>query len=448
MRRSAILVLGALAAIALGLLLLELRLRTASAPLPPPEAGGAASFRVLTLGDSITRGIDAEGGSYPRELQPLLWRAKVKGQVEVINGGVAGLETFDLSRRIDELLALHRPQVVITMIGNADTTLPERAWMNHIRVLRLFFLGFDAWKRKRAQGSGPSVRSLGDDTDYNRSFGAVLRGEKKYKEAIRAHLEVLKKDPRHQMAHIELGQICKEMGKTELAESYFRKAIALGADSRDPLKKYSWAYVLLLLLFEDTRQWEKADAVAAEIEKGFPPAYTPYDFLAEHAKKRGRASERDRLLEAGVKGKPGSARLHQLWSSRLEELGRIEEAKGFAVRAAQLESSGPLAEVTRQSYRVISERIRASGALHLAMQYPRRELGPLKELLGEERPNLRYVDNGPAFAAAMEKRKYSDFFIDDFGGTFGHMKPEANRLVAENVMAALLPWLKENNLLE
>lgn len=409
MRKPAILVLGIPGVLLFALLLLELRLRTTSGPAPELSSSAGASLRVLALGDSITRGLDREGGSWPRELQALLERSNVKGLVEVVNAAVPGLETYELSRRVDELLALHRPHVVVTMIGNADITLPEHAWLNRFRVLRLLSLWLGSLRRESARAPEAAGQ---------------------------------------QQTEMEEGQKLKDQGNLEQAEARYRRAIELGKDSPDPLKKHSWAHVLLLLLFQDSKQWHKADAVAAEIERTFPPAYTPYDFLADHARKRNRQADLDRLLEAGIRAKPDNARLHFLYSRRLEELGRLDEARRLAVRAFQLEASGPLAGVTRSSYRLISERIRAAGAQHLAVQYPRRELAPLRELLGGDRPGLLYVDNSANFAAALAGGKYSDLFIDEFGGTFGHLTPKANRIVAEAVLEKMRPWLREKGLLQ
>lgn len=410
MRKPAILILGIAGALLLALGLLELRLRTTVSPSPELSSSPESSLRVLALGDSITRGLDREGGSWPRELQSLLQREVKSGPVEVVNAAVPGLETFELARRIDELLARHRPHVVVTMIGNADITYPEHAWANRLRVLRLLSLALESLKRRNARAP------------------EQLAGR--------------------QQLEMDQGQSLKDAGKLDEAEAHYRKAIALGKDSPDPLKRHSWAHVLLLLLFQDSKQWAKADAVAAEIERSFPPAYTPWDFLADHARKRNRPADVDRLLAAGIEGKPDNARLHFLWSRRLEELGRLDEARRIAVRAFQLEASGPLAPVTRDAYRMVSSRIRAGGALHVAMQYPRRELGPLKELLGGDKAGLLYVDNSANFAAALRGGKYSDLFIDEFGGTFGHLTPKANRLVAEAVLGKLRPWLRERGLLQ
>jgi len=126
----------------------------------------------------------------------------------------------------------------------------------------------------------------------------------------------------------------------------------------------------------------------------------------------------------------------------------MEEALGESLEAKALENSGELREVTGESYRLLSEEIRSRGVLHLAMQYPRRDLEDLKAMLGPEMADLRYVDNGLNFVEALKDKKYEELFTDDFGGNFGHMTPAGNRLVATSVMKALLPWLKEKKLVD
>lgn len=123
MRRALLALAGVIAA----LLLLEAGLRIAGAVVAPPIASAVvahtAPSRILCVGDSSTQGVGASDRgkrSYPARLQEVLDRAS-PGGFEVVNLGIAGLNSSQLLNRFDALLALYEPQVVIAMIGVNDS---------------------------------------------------------------------------------------------------------------------------------------------------------------------------------------------------------------------------------------------------------------------------------------------------------------------------------------
>src|SRR4051812_29147453 len=86
------------------------------------SAGPAGEARVLTLGDSITRGVrpgvKADETFQPR-LQQLLRDKKV--EAVVVNAGVGGERTDQALGRLPGLLEKHKPQVVAIMYGHNDS---------------------------------------------------------------------------------------------------------------------------------------------------------------------------------------------------------------------------------------------------------------------------------------------------------------------------------------
>src|SRR3954469_787333 len=81
-----------------------------------------AEVRILTLGDSITKGVrpgvTAEE-TFQSQLQEQLRRQKVSANV--INAGVGGERTDQALQRLGGLLKAHRPHTVVIMYGHNDS---------------------------------------------------------------------------------------------------------------------------------------------------------------------------------------------------------------------------------------------------------------------------------------------------------------------------------------
>ena len=95
-------------------------------PAPAPAAAaatGSGAFRIVALGDSLTRGAGdaAGGGGYPERVAAAL--RKEGRTVAVENLGVDGIETKDLLRKVEEPDVQSRlagAQVILLSIGGND----------------------------------------------------------------------------------------------------------------------------------------------------------------------------------------------------------------------------------------------------------------------------------------------------------------------------------------
>lgn len=114
-------------------------------------------------------------------------------------------------------------------------------------------------------------------------------------------------------------------------------------------------------------------------------------------------------------------------------LGRILEQDGDEVEAPEPMYKEP---TTRSNFEAMAAQLRGAGISFVAMQYPRRPVGPLKELL-RSIDDITIVDNQGIFEEALERGAYEDYFVDRFGGDFGHCTPRGNRLLAEHLAQRL-----------
>jgi hypothetical protein len=83
--------------------------------------------------------------------------------------------------------------------------------------------------------------------------------------------------------------------------------------------------------------------------------------------------------------------------------------------------------------RLLAER----GIQLVAMQYPMRRVGVLKQLL-DPAPDVIFVDNEKNFKRALLNQPHGEIFRDLFAGDFGHLTAQGNRLLAESVARAIM----------
>jgi|GEM_PF-2836853 len=454
---------GGLVLLLLVTILLELRLRTVAGPSVPVDSSVASSdLRILALGDSITHGGLRES-SYPYALRQLLEKElSGKRKVQVFNLGITGAETRDLQEKIDSWLQQYRPHVVITMIGAGDrNTAPGlRYAFQNLRVLRLLDVAWKNWRSALAQGFGrggkenadPLVEVVDnyyatgrDDVDYIRTLHDPLIVTDRLKVAERTHRMMLLKYPKHEHARVALGLVRAKMGQSDEAEELYRSVLTDFEKRPDHRNTVHWAYFSLASLLSELGRDKELEAHLKKLIETYPWNELAYEHLAVLYRRQHKGMELQRLLEAGIEKSKSPDRLRLMLARHFRETGHEKEAlEQEKVVRALLEKS-LLGEQTAPAYRSLSASITASGALHLAMQYPVLELALLQSVLGPENRDLRFVDNG-SFRAALAEKQYSYYFLDDFGGLYGHLTKPGAELMGRNIAAVLLPLLRERGL--
>ena len=88
-------------------------------------------------------------------------------------------------------------------------------------------------------------------------------------------------------------------------------------------------------------------------------------------------------------------------------------------------------------YNMIKEKMIDCDIQLVCVQYPMRSILPLKKMLLPYN-GIMFVDNEQAFKKAVKEEGYSAYFIDNFGGAFGHCTEKGNRLIAENIVKTML----------
>jgi lysophospholipase L1-like esterase len=90
----------------------------------------------------------------------------------------------------------------------------------------------------------------------------------------------------------------------------------------------------------------------------------------------------------------------------------------------------------------IHDSLTGRGIRLVVMQYPMRDLTPLRQVFAAEEGtndlnDLLFIDNQEIFINAVASEGYAAYFVDSFAGDFGHCTRKGNRLIASNIVNAL-----------
>ena len=367
--------------------------------------GDNKDYRILTLGESTTA--DFIGNfSWPRQLEDILNNRSSKIKFKVFNEGVGGTNTAYILSNLEDNLDKYNPDIVITMMGANDYKLRVKyeeslgvkvsLWLEDIRVYKLSKLLLIAWKNKL---KNLNIIRASNTKDIERKF--VI---KKYEDESQNYLELwqtywnhgaikaeemfkksLEEDPKNAEMYIEFGLFYQYQIKFDKAEDLFKKSIEINPENEKGYVSLGWLY---------TTQ-EKFD----EAEEMFDKA---------------------------------------------EEMFKIEEMfekTGSSIKVAKNISAS---EVTRYHHRKLYERLNKKGIKYVAMQYPMLDIEEIKQMFNYDE-NIIFVSNEDSFKEALRNGKYEYYFVDNFGGIFGHATRRGDKLIADNVANVILKELNIEN---
>ncbi|MDD5614394.1 MAG: hypothetical protein PHQ54_04920, partial [Candidatus Omnitrophica bacterium] len=142
------------------------------------------------------------------------------------------------------------------------------------------------------------------------------------------------------------------------------------------------------------------------------------------------------IVGEGLGKNPGAARLYGHLAVLHFKKGDFELTKEYFKKANQLRES-VFSPILKNSYEKLYNYIHKKDIIFIAMQYPMCSLEALKKIF-DSTDGVVFIDNEDIFKDAVFKDGYDYYFMDNFGGDFGHCTPEGNRLLAENVANTIL----------
>ena len=100
---------------------------------------------------------------------------------------------------------------------------------------------------------------------------------------------------------------------------------------------------------------------------------------------------------------------------------------------------------TVNNYHALKSILDKRGITYVCVQYPMRNIEPLKKLFQGNDEGIIFVDNEKIFRDLVAKEGYQSYFRDAFGGDFGHCTEKGNRLLAENIAKVIVKEVFEKN---
>ena len=424
----------ALGALALSLALVEIGLRLLGARvLARQDAANRrgleqASAVVLCLGESTTQG--RADTSWPLALQALLDQRLGAGRVKVVNRGVSGTNSRDIVARLPTDLDDWRPDLVISMVGINDHCLspwegaldaipapdavvvPDTPW----RVVKLAW-----WTWRALHGTPLDLKAQAATVPW--STTGYQRGGKG---------AVPHDPPTPALREADALADGPDPGRAE--QAYGRVV------TDEPLYLDAWLHWAAWR--ERTDRREEAIRLLQSALPVLPGATWLRRDLALMQARAGRHADAADLLEQAVALDPFDDVLHALLATELRALGRDDEASRRQAQARTLRAERPNPATVR-NYRRLAARVLESGAALIAMQYPRRDPDLLRRMLDGWSPPVIVQDQTEGFERALAHQPYDALFTDRFGGDFGHTTEAGDRLIARQVLDAVLRVLAE-----
>jgi tetratricopeptide (TPR) repeat protein len=306
----------------------------------------------------------------------------------------------------------------------------------------------------------------GNDIAYVES-GRLYKQQDKFSEAENSYRKAIEINPLDSSAYIGLGRLYKDYGKFSQAEDCFKKAIELNPKSdhayielgrlyekwgmlsraEDAYKKAlelnpanEVALVELGSLYRDQGELAQAEDLCKRAIEHNPRKFSALCLLGMLYRDQGKLSQAEDSFRRALELNPErvSERTLRAMASLYEEMGKPELAKEYTEKAYHLSLGNNSADAdTVNSYRKLKEILDRKGIKLVCVQYPMRNVEPLKSIFGKDN-GVIFVDNEQVFKEAIKRSGYKEYFIDVFAGDFGHCTRKGNMLLAQNIADVIL----------
>ncbi len=430
-------------------------------------------YRILCLGESTT----ALGGedSYPSQLEALLNLHSHQKKFTVINKGIISTTSEYILSHLDQYLDQYRPQMVIVMMGINDSAYlhgPNKSlWWENIKYsledLRFYKLLHLIYEHVSHRINGANKPGLSADVTVpeesnNQQIENFLRlviaeSIERYHQhnttqsLIQAGLASLELTRRYRIEGLYLKaqsllqeaallipnypQLYQEQGELYLAQEKYPDAIKAFQTVLFIEPKNTSVLPSLARAFHLENN-DNAFIVYAGYLQTNPQDYWGYIELAQWLKEKGHIKLAQEFLQRAIEISPGLDQAYVDMGAISQEQGKEKLAKQFYQQGAS-KIQGEYSPATYVNYALILNKVLKRHLKAVVMQYPLREIAPLKNYLGE-RNNLIFVENKQNFKQALAKNGFNYYFKDNFAYDFGHCTRAGNALIAQNLTDIIL----------
>ncbi len=392
------------------------------------------TYRIMCVGESTT------ANQYPSDLERILNQRHTGIRFSVIDKGVGGTNSVVIAAQLEFNLNRYHPDMVVAMMGNNDRgivyykDIPEAEtklfhYCKAYRLMRLLWVRILAKAREAATFKKALVNNPKNDRAYV-ELGQSYRVQGKRSQAEDAFKKAIELNPRNGPAYAELGWLYLAQGKISLAEDLFKQAIKMNLRNGPAYAELGWLYLAQGKLSQAEDAFKQAIALN-------PQNAGASIGLGQLYRAQGKLSQAEDVFKRVIEMNPQNDRTYGTLSVLYGEMGKPELAEAYAQKANSLRL-GYDNSVTRDNYRKLKAISDARGIRVVCVQYPMRSIESLKKIFEGNEEGVIFVDNERVFKDVVKKDGYNAYFVDMFGGDFGHCTAKGNRLLAENIANAII----------
>jgi tetratricopeptide (TPR) repeat protein len=222
-------------------------------------------------------------------------------------------------------------------------------------------------------------------------------------------------------------------------------------------------YAVLSNVYQRRKRHKEAEDICLRGIKLVPDSARLYSSLGRIYSEEKRYGQAEEMLRKAIEIEPDNDTLRDILGEMCRDENKNEEVKELAQRTlevvqarpgkegpgsgsgvaenvyearfladGEMEAVGYYGAKTCHNYRMLKRIIRGRGIGLVCVEYPMREVRFLKEML-EPHEGIVFVDNEKSFQEGVSREGYDAYFVDRFGGSFGHCSSKGNTLLAENI---------------
>lgn len=426
-------------------------------------------YRIICVGESTTF------MGYPAQLDDILNHSGSRIKFTVIDKGVPAINTNWIIDHLEKNLETYKPDMVIAMMGINDygEHLPREAvatskvtflfqslktyklirflWLhsltkakevmfyksngdrlfpgNLIRIKLKEVFAEPVTKEDATKGAtGSSFKKI----DAYLKLGAreLSRGKGNFSRAEDAFKKAIKIDPQNINAYIGLGWVYRHKLQAARAINAFKKALEINPVDVGSYEGLGWMYIELGEMSLAKEIFSKIISIA--------PKYTAaYNCLSWLLQSEGKHEQAEEQLQKAIALNPDRENSWRQLATLYLQGRKDDLAQQCFRKADQLRLNNPSYSVTSRNYLRMEEILNRRKVQLVCVQYPVRNIEPLRRIF-DKYTNIIFVDNESTFKEALGQEGAKEYFIDMFGGDFGHCTNKGNRLLAENIANTIL----------
>ncbi|NLB34504.1 MAG: tetratricopeptide repeat protein, partial [Elusimicrobia bacterium] len=423
------------------------------------------TYRILCLGESTT------AGEWPPFLDKILNQKNIGSSFSVMDKGLAGTNTTRILAELEENIDKYKPDLVVTMMGVNDGGCYREisnirpGTLKNLKVYKLFKMILLSIKAKNQEVQAASIDSVKeeenileitheeeleknkknnflsadkvyvklqenkfvDDNEYV-LMGENYRDQYQYEQAIKYFKKALEINPENDQIYRELGYCYRNQNKHDISKKYFQKALEINPND-------AWNHIALAYYYTDSGQPEQAKICFETALKINPEHKRANAGLGRLCREQGRYEEAVRYLQKAITINPENEMFYDQLGLCFRSLGKHKEAESAFEKSRKLiqkQGCRYYSSNTINNYIKLKKILDEKNIQYVCVQYPMWDVELLKDIFKEE-SGIIFVDNKKTFETAIRRSSYGEYFVDTFGGEFGHCTDKGNRLLAENI---------------